>query len=158
MGTDCKNLIDNRPLSFILLSHSNNQSESTTKFYNSSKVDIGGNVLTLTLSVPRSDRTESVWMPTDLVKFLVHSIHLLRKKLWHLTIIVIFIFFWVNRFGGGEGCYPHLRSKCVWYAYVCVCVCVCVSVCMHACFVWVVMYYYYAIDFCVNIYALHAFI
>ena len=28
----------NRPLSFIALSHSDNQSESTTKFYNSSKV------------------------------------------------------------------------------------------------------------------------
>ena len=30
----------NRPLLFILLSHSDNQSESTTKFYNS-KVDVG---------------------------------------------------------------------------------------------------------------------
>ena len=35
-----------RPLSFISLSH--NQSESATKFYNSFKTDVGGNVLTLT--------------------------------------------------------------------------------------------------------------
>ena len=38
----------NRPLSFISLSHSDNQSESATKFYNSFKADVGGNVLTLT--------------------------------------------------------------------------------------------------------------
>ena len=31
----------NRPLLFILLSHSDNQSELTTKFCNSSKVDVG---------------------------------------------------------------------------------------------------------------------
>ena len=31
-----------RPLSFISLSHSDNQSESTTKFYNSFKADVGG--------------------------------------------------------------------------------------------------------------------
>ena len=31
-----------RPISFISVSHSNNQSESTTKFYNSSKAEIGG--------------------------------------------------------------------------------------------------------------------
>ena len=37
-----------RPLSFISLSHSDNQSESVTKFYNSFKADVGGNVLTLT--------------------------------------------------------------------------------------------------------------
>ena len=30
-----------RPLSFISLSHSNNQSESTTKFYNSSEENVG---------------------------------------------------------------------------------------------------------------------
>ena len=38
----------NRPLSFISLSHSNNQSELATKFYNSFKADGGGIVLTLT--------------------------------------------------------------------------------------------------------------
>ena len=32
----------NGPLSFISLSHSDNQSESATKFYNSLKVDVGG--------------------------------------------------------------------------------------------------------------------
>ena len=37
----------NRPLLFISQSHGDNQSESTTKFYNSSNVDVGGNVLTL---------------------------------------------------------------------------------------------------------------
>lgn len=36
-----------RPLSFISLSHSDNQSELITKFYNSSKVAVGGNMLTL---------------------------------------------------------------------------------------------------------------
>ena len=38
----------NRPLSFISLSHSDNQSESATKIYNSFKADVGGDVLTLT--------------------------------------------------------------------------------------------------------------
>ena len=43
-------LADNfpRPLPFISLSHSDNQSESTTKFYNSYKADVVGNVLTPT--------------------------------------------------------------------------------------------------------------
>ena len=36
----------NKPLSFTSLSHSDNQSEPTTKFYNSSKADVGVNVLT----------------------------------------------------------------------------------------------------------------
>ena len=81
-----------RPLSFMSLSHSDTQSESTTKSYNSSKADVGGNVLTLTSCVLRSDRTESVWMPgTDLVTFLVHSIRLLRKNLRHLTVSIIYI-------------------------------------------------------------------
>ena len=73
-----------RPLLFISLSHSDNQSE-TANFYNSSKVDVGGNVLTLTLCLLRSDRTESFWMPTDLVIFHVHSLCVLRKKLQHLA-------------------------------------------------------------------------
>ena len=47
--------------------------QSTTKFYNSIRADVGGNVLTLTSCVLRSDRTDSVWMPTDFLKFLVHS-------------------------------------------------------------------------------------
>ena len=38
----------NRPLSFISLSHSDNQSESATKFHNSCKADVVGDVLTLT--------------------------------------------------------------------------------------------------------------
>ena len=75
----------NRPLSFISLSHSDNQSQSTTKFYNSSKVDAGGHVLTLTSCVLRFDRAESFWMPTDIVKFPVHSVRLLKKKLRHLA-------------------------------------------------------------------------
>ena len=40
--------LHNRPLLFISLSHSDNQSESATKFYNSFKADVEGNVLTLT--------------------------------------------------------------------------------------------------------------
>ena len=32
----------NRPLSFISLSHSDNKSESATKFYSSLKADVGG--------------------------------------------------------------------------------------------------------------------
>ena len=39
---------DHRPFSFISLSHNNNQSKSTTNFYNYSKADVVGNVLTLT--------------------------------------------------------------------------------------------------------------
>ena len=39
----------------------------------------------LTSCVLRSDRTESVWKPTDLVKFPVHSIRSMRKKLRHLA-------------------------------------------------------------------------
>ena len=39
---------NNRPLLFISLSHSDNQSESATKFYNSFKADVEGNMLTLT--------------------------------------------------------------------------------------------------------------
>ena len=52
---------NDRPLSFISLSHSDNQSESTTKFYNYSKVDVGGSMLTLTTCVLRSDQVESFW-------------------------------------------------------------------------------------------------
>ena len=75
----------NRPFSFISLLHSNNQSELTTKFYNSSKADIQGNVQTLTLCVLIFDKTESFLMPTDLITFLIHLICLLRKKLQHLA-------------------------------------------------------------------------
>ena len=75
----------NRPLLFISFLHSDSQSELTPKFYNSSRVDIEGNVLILTSCVLRFDQTESFWMPTHLVKFHVHSLHLLRKKLRHLA-------------------------------------------------------------------------
>ena len=95
----------NRPLSFILLLHSDNQSESTTKFYNSSKADVRGNVLTLTLRVLRSDQTESVWMTTDLLKFPVHSIHLLRKMLQCLAGCCRY-FLNRGKLRGGGG-YPH---------------------------------------------------
>ena len=40
-NVDC-NLNSIRPLSFVSLSHSDNQSESATKFYNSFKADLGG--------------------------------------------------------------------------------------------------------------------
>ena len=69
LGTNCKSGAANRPLCFISLSHSDNQSESTTKFYNSSNADVVSYVLTLTSCLLRSDRAESVWMPTELVKF-----------------------------------------------------------------------------------------
>ena len=52
-----------RPLSFILLSHSD------YKVLQILKSGRRGNVLALTSCVLRSDRTESVWMPTDLVKY-----------------------------------------------------------------------------------------
>ena len=131
--------ICNRPLLFISLLHSDNRSEMTTKFYNSSKVDVGGNVPTLTLCVLKSDWTESVWMPTDLVKFPVHSICLLRKKLQHLADCCHYslsIFFFLGEpvwCGGGvtiRTCEAsvHDPPMCV----RCVCVCVCVfGVCMH---------------------------
>ena len=64
---------------FISLSHSDNQSESSTKLYNS-KADVWGNVLTLISYVLRSDRIEPFWMPTKLVKFPVHSLRLLRDS------------------------------------------------------------------------------
>ena len=57
-----------------MLSHSDNQSQPATKFYNSFKVDVGGTVLTLIYSVLRFDLTESFWMTTDFVKFPVNSI------------------------------------------------------------------------------------
>lgn len=57
----------NRPFSFIPWSHSDNQSELSTKFYSSSIADIRGNMLTLCLL--RLDQAESFWMPTDLAKF-----------------------------------------------------------------------------------------
>ena len=49
---------------FVYLAVAQRQPELTTKFYNSSRVDVEGNVLTPT-RVLRSDQTESVWMPTD---------------------------------------------------------------------------------------------
>ena len=84
----------NRNISFISLSHSDSQSESTTKFYNSSKADAGGHVLTLTWCVLRYDRAESFWMPTDIVKFPVYSVRLLRKSsaTW-LAVVIINVFF-----------------------------------------------------------------
>ena len=40
--------LSEKGLSFISLSHSDNQSESAAKFYNSFRVDVGGHVMTLT--------------------------------------------------------------------------------------------------------------
>ena len=87
-------------------------------------------MLTLTSCVPRSDWTESVWIPTDLVKFLVHSVCLLRKKLRHLAACWCY-YFPIKSFGGelvqwgGEGgtiptCDP---SACDPPMYVRVCLC-----------------------------------
>ena len=109
-----------RPLSFILLSHSQNQSESTTKFYNSSKADAGGHVLTLTWCVLRYDRAESFWMPTDTVKFPVHSLRLLGKKLLHLSGRCYYKCCCFSPRGEPGGGYSLLRSKCARSAYMCV--------------------------------------
>ena len=124
--------------------------QTTTKFYNSSKADVGGVVQTLTLCVLRSDWTDSVWMPTNLVKFLVHSIHLLRKKLRHLADCCCYFLsnvfsLWVSRFGVGgvvvaiHTCDPSARDPPMCVCSVCVCSvcacthrCTCVCACMHA--------------------------
>ena len=122
--------------------------QTTTKFYNSSKADVGGVVQTLTLCVLRSDWTDSVWMPTNLVKFLVHSIHLLRKKLRHLADCCCYFLsnvfsLWVSRFGVGGWWLLSTLAIQVRVIHLCVCVqCVCVQcvhartgahVCVHAC-------------------------
>ena len=132
-----------RPLSFTWLSHSHNQSESTTKFYNSSKADAGGHVLTLTWCVLRYDRDESFWMPTDTVKFPVHSVRLRRRKLRHLAGRCYYKCFFlpgVSRVGAIRSCDPSARDPpvcvCLWVmgvGYVCVCVCVCARARMHSC-------------------------
>ena len=93
----------------------------------------GKNVLTLTSCVLRSDRTESFWMATDLVKCLVHSICLLRlrKKLQHLAGCCCYdLYIYIYNLGGGGwrvgGFCLHLWSKWV-QSTVWVCVCVCVG-------------------------------
>ena len=88
-------------------------------------------MLTQTSCILRSDRTESIWMPTDLVKFPVHSIHLLNEpapgRLLSLFFYVFFLFLgelvrW--RWGGGVlstlVILVHMSRRCV---------CVCVGVC-----------------------------
>ena len=95
------------------------------------------------LCVLRSDQTESVWMPTDLVKFLVHSICLLRKKLQHLAgrCHYYFYFFRVRQVSGRRGaictCNPEVRAI---HMYVCVLgrrggggMHACMCACMHTC-------------------------
>ena len=104
-----------RPLSFILLSHSDNRSESTTKFYNSSKADAEGNMLTPTLCVLRSDWTASFWMPTDLVKLPVHSEA--PAPGWPLS---LFFYFFISGWAGwGWG----LSALAIQVHTLCVCVC-----------------------------------
>ena len=133
----------NRPLSFILLSHGDNQSVNY-EVLQLLLADVGGNVLTLSSCVLRSEWTESVWMP---VAFPVHSIRSLRKRLRHLAGRCHYFFFLitlkkiqVSRVGGGGFC-PHLRSTCALSAYACVlgggggCVRACVTlwVCVCVC-------------------------
>ena len=118
---------ENRPLLFISLSHSDKTNQSTTKFYNSSKADVWGNMLTLTSCVLRFDWIESFWMPTD-VKFLIHSIHLLKKKLRHLTGHSHYLnknllgVSWVGVGGVICTCNPSVCDLCV-------CKCACMHVC-----------------------------
>ena len=88
-------------------------------------------MLTLTSCILRFDQAESFWMPTDLVKFPVHSICLLRKKLWHLAGCCYFFFIFLSEPGVGVG-YPLLRSKCACSAYMSVWRGRCVCVCAHA--------------------------
>ena len=87
-----------RPLSFISLAHSDNQSESTTKFYNSSKADVRENVLTVTDFV----RTE-IW--PDLIILDDHRLSKIFKAFtpfnekeapvpgWPLAFFFLFSFF-----------------------------------------------------------------
>ena len=78
-------------------------------------------------------------MPTDIVKFPVHSVRLLRRKLRHLAGRCYYKCF--SSRGEPGGGYPLLRSKCARSACMCVfvgngggvCVCVCVCACMRAC-------------------------
>ena len=92
------------------------------------------NMLTLTLCALRSDRTKSVWMPSDSVKFLIHSIRLLKNKLWHLTghchyylfLYIYIIFFW---WAGSCVCLCVHECVCVCWGD-CECKGVCVSVCV----------------------------
>ena len=97
---------------------------------------------TLTLCILKSDWTESVWMPTDLVKFPVHSICLLRKKLQHLAdcchySLSIFFFLGEPVWCGGGGvtirtCDASAHDPPMCVRCVCVCVCVClVCACTH---------------------------
>ena len=95
---------------------------------------VGGNVPTLTSRVLRSDRTESFWMPTGLVKFPVHSVRLPRKKLLHLAGRCYYFYFFQGEPGGGVGRWSATRTCMCVRVCVCVCVgggaCVCVCVCV----------------------------
>ena len=84
-------------------------------------------------------------MPTDIIKFPVHSVRLLSRKLRHLAGRCYYNCFFlpgVSRVGAIRSCDPSARDPpvcvCVcggwgWGMCVCVCVCVCARACVRAC-------------------------
>ena len=94
-----------------------------------------GGMLTLTSGILRSDWTESFMMPTDGVKFPVHSLCLLRNKFgtWLAIVIIYMPFGWMSWvwMGGGEAI--HTCDQSAHDPPMCVCVCACVCACMQAC-------------------------
>ena len=70
------------------------QPESTTKFYNSSKADLVGIVLTPTSCILRCDWTELVWMPTDFKKvWVIQSVYWKWSSSTWLAVIIFRYFF-----------------------------------------------------------------
>ena len=126
----------NRPLSFISMLHSDNQSESTTKFYNSSKADVGGNMLTLTVYT-------EIW--PDRISLDDHRLTKFSSSFNPFTekdapvpgwLLSLFYFFNCCELTGGGG-YPQWSTSVCrgggWGGGACVCACnVCVCVCARA--------------------------
>ena len=120
----------NRPFSFILLLHNGNQSELTTKFYNSSKADVWGKVLTLTTEIWQD------WISLDAHRLskISSSFNLFTEKeaLAPGWLLLFFLFFLKL-----AGCWCEWSALaiqvCVFCLYECVegevCMCVCVYVC-----------------------------
>ena len=135
---------NNRPLSFISLSHSDNQSESATKFYNSFKADVGGNVLNWLRAYWDLTRLNHFWCPQTSSNFqLIQSIEL-TKKLWHLAGHCYYYFdsppppLCCELVGWGRGhlvyasTSAHDLPRYVWVGW-CACVYVCVGACTDTC-------------------------
>ena len=82
------------------------------------KADVGGNVLTPTSCVQRSDQAQSVLTTTDLLKFWDRSICLLRKKLQQLA--GHYFYFGGGGLGWGWGLSALVIQVCT--IHLCVCV------------------------------------